>query len=297
MKKVIIGILILLFVTAFWYLFIKKYDYEIAFKANMAPIGVYHQVKNIKSHNKKSSDEKTLNFSDLGLKQEVVFDQEKVFLDWKFKSVNDTITKINVGIISKDHSIKNRLKVLVGSSSLVKLVKEDLIQFRKTLLQYTNTFRVVIEGVAETPDIEALLVSSEIKRSGRASEMMSQNSYLYPKLIANGVNRKGYPFVKIRHWDSNKDMIQMDFGVPIIYNDTLPTDPLIKYERIKAQKALKASYFGNYRNSDEAWFALLEYARSNNIAVEKQPLEIFYNNPMQDGNEKDWKAEIFLPLK
>ncbi len=296
MKKVVIGVLIILFITTIWYLFIKKYDYEINFRANMAPIGVYHQVKNITSNADKLANE-SFDFSDIDIKQEVIFDNQKVFLDWKFESVNDTVTKIKVGIISKDHSIKNRLQVITGSSSQIKLIKEDLIKFRETLRRYSNTFKIIVDGETEIPSMDVLLVSSKIKRNRKAQEMMSQNSYLYPKLIANGIEIKGYPFVKIEHWDIDTDMVQMDFGVPITHKDTLPVDSLIKYQKIEVQKALKATFYGNYRNSHEAWFVLLEYARANNMVLEKKPLEFFYNNPMQDGNELQWKAEVFLPIK
>ncbi len=286
----------MLFGASIWYLFIKKYDYEITFMANMAPIGAYHQVKNITSNADKLVNE-TLNFSDIDLKQEVIFANEKVFLDWKFESVNDTITKIKVGIVSKDHSVKNRVQVITGSSSLIKLIKDDLIKFRKELRRYSDTFKIIIDGKTEIPPMDVLLVSSETQRNRKAQEMMSQNSYLYPKLKEGKVEKKGYPFVKIEQWDINKDILQMNFGFPIVHKDSLPIDSIIQYKRINAQKALKATYYGNYIKSDEAWFALLEYARLNGIVVEQKPLEIFYNNPMQDGNELQWKAEIFLPIK
>jgi len=41
----------------------------------------------------------------------------------------------------------------------------------------------------------------------------------------------------------------------------------------------------------------MNYAKRRNISVEKKPLEIFYNDPMHDGNASQWKAEVFLPMK
>ncbi|GAA4273081.1 hypothetical protein U6A24_07375 [Aquimarina gracilis] len=296
MKRVIIGILAALLLISIWYLFVKKYDYEISFKANLAPIGVYHQVKNIKSNTQKSQS-LNQNLGDINLTQEVVLNDEIVFLDWNFKSVNDTVTKIKVGVISKDHSIKNKLQVIIGSSPVVKLVKKDLIQLRKTLRKYTDTFKIIVEGETQIPAMDFLSISSKTKRSRKAHEMMSQNSYLYPKLVSGNVDRKGYPFVKINNWNLDTDELQMDFGVPIILKDSLPVNSIINLTRAETQNALKATYYGNYRTSYEAWFVLLEYARVNKIVVENEPLEIFYNNPMQDGNDSQWKAEVYLPLK
>ncbi len=294
MKRIVFGVLILLIGVFTWYLLIKKYDYEITFNANLAPQGVYHQVKKTKPGEHNTKKENIINTS--SLTQEVTVDHEKVILDWHFKRIQDTITKIRVGIVSKEHSIQNRLRVLVGSSTMVKLVKEDLINFRKQLKRYTSTFKVIIEGETDIPAMETLSVSSKIKRSGKAEEMMTHNSYLYPKLVERNVSKSGFPFVKIKNWNQEKDIIHLDFGFPIVYTDSLPVDSKITYTKVASQKALKATYYGNYRTSDEAWFILLEHAIAHHISVDLKPLEIFYNNPMQGGNELQWKAEVFLPI-
>ncbi|MBQ0734409.1 hypothetical protein [Aquimarina celericrescens] len=293
MKKIAIGILIILLGLITWYLFLKKYDYVITFKANLAPLGVYHQVKRIES----KINIEIATIDNTYLEQEIIINDEAVILDWHFESVKDTITKIKVGIISKEHSIQNRLKIITGSSSIVELVKEDLVDYRNELIRYTNTFKVIVNGETELPPMETLSVSSRVKRDSKAQEMMSQNGYLYPKLLDSKVQRNGYPFVKINNWNLETDNIEMDFGFPVTYKDSLPVNSKIVYTKRNSQKALKATYYGNYRNSDEAWFVLLQYAASNNILVKKEPLEVFYNDPMLDGNELQWKAEIFLPIE
>jgi len=62
-------------------------------------------------------------------------------------------------------------------------------------------------------------------------------------------------------------------------------------------KVIKATYNGNYITSDRAWYSLLQYAKNNNLEVSQHLLEIFYSNPNMGGDELDWKAEIFLPIK
>ncbi|MEW7290162.1 hypothetical protein [Aquimarina sp. 2304DJ70-9] len=294
MKKIVVVILVMILGLTIWYLLIKKYDYEITFKANFAPQGVYHQVKKIGSGLHNAKKDHIINTSNLT--QEVSINNEKVILDWHFKRIQDTITKIRVGILSKEHSIRNRLQVLVGSSAMVQLVKEDLINFRKKLKGYTNTFKVIVEGETDIPAMETLSVSSKITRKRKAEEMMTHNSYLYPKLVERNVRKSGFPYVKIKNWNQEEDVIDLDFGFPIVYNDSLPVDSKINHTKIASKKALKATYYGNYRTSDEAWFVLLEHATANNISVEIKPLEIFYNDPMHGGNELEWKAEVFLPI-
>ncbi len=296
MKKKISIVVTILLGLVIWYLFIKKYDYQITFKTNAAPGGVFYQLQNLKFNSKKEGlILKTNPFT--SIQQEVEINNNPVILDWRFTSIGDTVSRIKVGILSKNQSIKNRMQVLVGSSKLVDSVKSDLITFRKRLLQYTNKFRVIVEGEMEIPEMQVISVSSSAKRSRKANVMISSNAYLHPMLKENNISKNGFPFVKIKDWNIKTDSIHFDFGFPVKHPDSLPADSDIVYGKIKKKKALKAIYYGNYSNSDEAWFVLLEYAKKNNIILENKPLEIFHNNPMQGGNELDWKAEIFLPIK
>ena len=72
---------------------------------------------------------------------------------------------------------------------------------------------------------------------------------------------------------------------------------MIQYKQYNQVTALKAVYNGNYITSDRAWYALLDYAKQNNIAVNNNPVEVFYNNPNYGGDEMRWKAEIYMPIK
>jgi len=42
---------------------------------------------------------------------------------------------------------------------------------------------------------------------------------------------------------------------------------------------------------------LLDYAENHDIVVDKKPLEVFYSNPNFGGDELQWEAEIFMPIK
>ncbi len=301
MKKIIIVLVVACLAFAAWYLFIKKHDYVITFNANTSARSAYNYVKS-----KRFVDTTSLQWNasikdtilSKSMVQEVVLDDEKIILDWTFNNIADTITKVDVGIVSEDHSWRNRIQALTGNSNSVKLVKSELIRLRGEFLKYTNSFVVVIDGESETPEMQVISTREEGQKELKAKMMINANAYLYPKLTENQITQDGSPFVKITNWDIKKDKIVFDFGVPIVRKDTLPdTIPNIKFDKIKSQKALKATFYGNYSISDEAWLALLMYAEKNNIPVEHKPLEVFYNNPMAGGNQLEWKAEIFLPVK
>ena len=93
------------------------------------------------------------------------------------------------------------------------------------------------------------------------------------------------------------DSLHYNFGMPIIRSERLPMGTEIQYKRIFPKRALKAIYNGNYITSDRAWYALLDYAKNNSLEVDSTLIEVFHNNPNTGGDEENWKAEIYLPLK
>ena len=113
---------------------------------------------------------------------------------------------------------------------------------------------------------------------------------------SNDVKLNGPPFVEITNWDMQTDSIAYNFCFPIIRSEKLPNHPIIKYKRVFANKALKATYNGNYITSDRAWYTLLKKAKDENKDIELTPIEYFHNNPNFGGDALRWKAEIYMPL-
>lgn len=296
MKKIVVLILILLSALTVWYLFIKKYDYQVSFKVNMTPASMYYEVAGITSWDAKEG-RKNVTLIDTTLFKHV---QQKVqkqdgflILDWHFKKLADTLTKVTVGATLSKQSIKNRLQLLINSSDFVSSYKNQMMAYNISLYDFTKTFRVQIEGESTIPEIQYASSFLKAKRSEKAGKMITANMDLFLSIPKNSLLEKGNPLIKVRYWDFISDSIHFDFGFPVKYKDSLHKG----YGKQLPQKALKATYFGNYRNSDQAWFMLLSYAKDKGIAVEKKPIEIFYNNPMQGGDELQWKAEVFLPIK
>ncbi|KAA1244093.1 GyrI-like domain-containing protein [Aquimarina sp. RZ0] len=299
MKKIIVVILVSLLGVSVWYLWIKKYDYQVSFKVNTAPGSLYYNTLEIESWGIFEENEPVSIIETTLLKnirQKVDSHEDSYILDWHFKPVEDTITKITVGFVSEQKSIKNRLSVLTGSADFVKLYKKQMTEYRAMLHDFTKKFRIHIHGIDEVPPIQYAYSSVKTKRTDKANEMIKMNRDLYPKLYKIDKIKKFFPLITVEHWDFKSDSIQFNYGFPVTNKDSLEVYPDIKYKERASRKALKATYFGNYRNSDQAWFSLLEYADRNNISVEKTPIEIFYNNPMHGGDELKWKTEIFLPI-
>jgi len=164
------------------------------------------------------------------------------------------------------------------------------------LESHLERIKVTIEGPSILPAATYAYTTYDGKQSTKVNGMMRDLGFLESVMIKNNVTLKGTPFLEVTHWDRTKDSISYRFAFPIEPQDSLPTIKDISYDSRPEQKAIKAIYNGNYITSDRAWYALLSYAKNNNIKVAARPTEVFYNNPNMGGDELTWKAEVFLPI-
>ena len=167
----------------------------------------------------------------------------------------------------------------------------------ENLKDHSERFKVSIIGEEELPSKYLAYIPIKGTQFQKAGGMMKNYSYLTQTLLEKEVQFDGPPLVVVDKWDKTNDSLYFNFAIPIIRSDRLPIGTDIQYKRIFKRKALKAVYNGNYITSDRAWYALLNHAEKNNIKVEPLPVEVFYNNPNTEGNEENWKAEIYMPIK
>ncbi len=295
MKKIFSIIGIILITSLVWYLFIKPYDYLVSIEAKTFPGAINQTIKtwSISLKNSIIIDQTDIN----NLKQRIQFNDSTYIYKWEINAINDSTSKVKVYIKDIDHSIKNRVFLPFSNTDFEKRTKNTLVDFNKKLNEHIKKFKITIEGESKLNSTYCAYVPIKSVQIGKALGMMQNYNLLSSILVKNNVKLNGKPFVEITHWDMNNDSIYYNFCYPIIKNDSLPTHNLIKYKQFKAKKTIKAIYNGNYITSDRAWYALIDYAKKNDIEIEKKPIEIFYNNPNMGGNALKWKAEIYLPTK
>lgn len=300
MRKLFSVLFLVLIGLAIWFFFIRTYDYEINFSTNANRAHLYYQVINIPSWD--AADEENIKITDTVMYEfieQLVQKKDAPFLlGWHFKKVSDSVTKIKVGVRAKEQKLIHRLKVLLGNSKLTKQIKENLVAFRSKVKSDQDRFKIHIDGVVESPALHYVGIKLNSRRTSKAIEMIRANGVVYPLLATYNLKKEGFPFIKVQKWKPVSDEMHYEFGFPVQQNDSITVaNKDLFIADLPSYKALKATYYGNYSRSDEAWFALLQYAETNNIKVSKQPLEIFYDNPMQGGDDKKWKAEVFMPIK
>ena len=295
MKKIsaIIGFLTIGFLL--WYFIIKPYDYLVTFKVKTTAGTINQSLKLWNTSLENSSPIQQENLKNLT--QQIIVKDSTFNYDWSISSVNDSISKVNVYVTDMDHSFANKISIPLGTTDFEKRTQNTITDFIGKLKEHLNKIRVRVIGIDSTRTTYCAYIPMKGLQIEKARGMMQNYSLLTSVLSAENIEMNGTPFVEITNWNTQNDSIAYNFCFPVIKSDSLPIDPRIQYKQYSGVKALKASYNGNYITSDRAWYALLEYAENNGIEIANKPLEVFYSNPNFGGDELQWEAQIYLPIK
>ena len=297
MKKIILFIGIILIVSVVWYLFIKPNDYQVNFKVKTFP-GTINQI--IKTWNNTLDGSKMIEQESgdlLRLKQQIQFGDSIHIYSWHIVPETDSTSKVKVFIKDPQHSVKNKLTVPFSDTDFEKRSRKTLLDFNKKLNEHISNFKVKIIGKQHIDSTFCACTAQTTTQFGKARGMMKDFPLLDGFLATNGLKLNGRPFLEVTKWDIVKDSLTFNFCYPIIKSDTLPQHPDLSYKQLPSISAIKAEYYGNYITSDRAWYALLDYAKKNNLEINALPIEVFHNNPNMGGEELKWKTEVYLPLK
>ena len=294
-KKISTLSIILLAGFLIWYLLIKPQDYIVTFKVKTTA-GTINQ--SLKRWNKSLRNTPIISQDALDkLKQEFNFNDSIHLYTWKISALNDSISKVTVGIKDLNNSLQNRISIPFSTTDFEKRTKKNVTNFVEVLKDHLKNISITIEDISETKSTYCAYVSINSLQPEKAQGMMQNYAYLNSILTKHNVQLNGTPFITLTKWNLENDSIAYNFCFPIIKSDSLPQYKTINYKQYQGVTALKAVYNGNYITSDRAWYSLLRHAEQKNIAVHKTPVEVFYNNPNYGGNELNWKAEIFMPIK
>lgn len=296
MKKVGIGIGLVLILGVLGYLFVYPYDYTVRFEANTFP-GTINQTIKAWHDSKGLADTEVLQKDLRHLSHEVQVGDSVHLYQWEIEPLTDSTSRVIVKIRDRDHSLANRLEVPFGGSTIEKSSKRMVTAFAKELNTHLDLFKVRVEGLDELPSTFYAYAELVTSQRGKADGMMDYYQLLSDLIFKAEVTMNGPPMIVVDEWNRETDSLKYKFCFPIVRSENLPEHPEISYGRIFSKRALKATYNGNYITSDRAWYALMDYAEKHGFEVEPTPVEVFYNNPSFGGDATRWKAEIFLPLK
>jgi len=294
-KNLIGGFIILLCAGLIWYLFLKPNDYQVTFKANTTP-GIVNQAIKLWANGLENTE--LLAQKDWQhFTHQLKFGDSTYIYNWEVNALSDSTSKIKVLIKDVNHSLSNKIAIPFSETDFEKRTTQTVKDLRDVLKEHTERFKVTIQGLEDITPKYCAYIQFKSKQTDKALQMMKTYSFLNSLMTENHFKLDGPPFIEILKWNKQQDSITFNFCYPIIKPDSLPELNEIRFKQIEARKAIKSIYNGNYITSDRAWYTLLKYAEKNNLEVEDTPLEIFYNNPNMGGDELNWKAEVYMPLK
>lgn len=298
-KKIIISFSVLFSLFLVWYLLIKETDYSISFKVNAATGTVFQGIQEWSSAQGLKDAEKYVilekrNFD--FIKQEMTKKEVQMHYTWDITPINDSVTKINVGIKDLNHSWYNKVTAPFFNTEFKEEQIKKISDFKKGLSEHLKNFKVRIdgEGVSEETFVAYLPLKSVLQEKAR--NMIANDAAITGFLVKNKIAIIGKPYVEITNWNLDKETIDFNYCFPIDKNTKIIENEVVKFKTLPVIKGLKATYYGNFRTSDRAWFALFDYAKRNNLKLENKVLEHFLSNPFNGGEELQWETKIIIPF-
>lgn len=298
-KKVVLFFSVLISVFLVWYLFIKKSDYCISFKVKAATGTVFQGVNEWSALQQSAENEsyrvlekKNFNF----VKQLMTQDNIKMEYTWEINSINDSVTEVNACIKDVNNSIYNRLTVPFVETDFRKQQIEKITNFRNGLNKHLESFRIKIAGIKTSEETFVAFINLKSMMQEKAQTMIANDAIITGYLQQNNIKIIGKPYVEIQNWDLDKETLDFNYCFPIAKDTKFVENEFVKFKTLKAIKGLQATYYGNFRTSDRAWFTLLDYAQKQGIDLAHQPLEHFLANPFNGGDELSWETKIIIPI-
>jgi hypothetical protein len=278
-----------------WYLFIRSHEFEVNFIAKTLPGDI---IQTLRIWDRSLDSAKIVGVDSLyGLTQQIVWKERSYLYKWNFQVVNDSTTDVNIEISQPARSLLNKLLVPVTDQHIEQDAREIARQFYDVLNMHLKITSVKVVGERDIAPAFCVCRTLETNQIDKAKGMMREYGLLTSFISESGLKPNGPPIVRIRSWDHTLGKLKFDFCFPIIKREPLPLDDSVDYTEFPAERALGAVYHGNYITSDRAWYTLMNFATANGYEINGLPIEYFYNNPTLGINEKEWKAEIFLPIK
>lgn len=298
-KKYLVAFSILFSAFLVWYLGFKENDYCINFKTKTATITLFQgveewQKEQIISHGATIEILEKNNFN--FIKQKHTKGDIGLEYSWEFEVLNDSTTAVCVGITEPKHSWYNRLTAPFFETNFKKSAISEIKGFKTALEDQLSQFSYKLTGEKQTEAVFVAYISLKSVLQEKAQNMIGDDNIITGYLYKNHIKIIGKPYLEVTNWDMEHQKVAFNYCFPIDKNTPYIASDAVKFKLIPAQKGLTASYFGNFRTSDRAWFAIYDYAQKNNIKLDYKPLEHFLANPFNGGDEKLWETKIMIPF-
>lgn len=281
-------------VALIYYIGFRQFEYVVNFKASTVPGDI---IETVRIWNRSLENAQIVEVDSVyGLKQEIAHKNRLYVYHWRFTPVSDSVTSIAIRISEPGRRLLNKLTI----PFTIQPIEEDAAYFGKIFFEVMKTHleitKVKIMGEANLDSSFCVCRSYRTDQFAKANAMMKDYLLISSFVDYHNFKLNGPPMVRVNEWNHQLGKLSFDFCFPIQRPDTIPTTDSVSFKTFDKRIALKAEYRGNYITSDRAWYQLMDYANKNGYKAIARPVEIFHDNPSMGFNEKNWKADIYLPI-
>ena len=297
-KKIGIFCSVALFLFLGWYFGIKASDYTITFTAKAASGTVFQGIQEWSTIQRQKRKEhftvvEKNNFD--FLKQQMTVGDTTYTYVWEITPLNDSVSKVSVGINEIGKSWYNKITAPFWPTKFKTEQIRKVKDLREGLNEHLKNLKVRIDGEGTSKPVYVAYIQLKSALQEKAQTMIGNDAAITGFLYTHKIKIVDRPYVEIVDWDLDKETIVFNYCFPIDSSTKAIADANVKFKTIPALKGIKATYYGNFRTSDRAWFALMDYAKKIDLKIKNIALEHFLANPFNGGNELEWETQIIMP--
>lgn len=297
-KKIGIFCSVALFLFLGWYFGIKASDYTITFTAKAASGTVFQGIQEWSTIQRQKRKEhftvvEKNNFD--FLKQQMTVGDTTYTYVWEITPLNDSVSKVSVGINEIGKSWYNKITAPFWPTKFKTEQIRKVKDLREGLNEHLKNLKVRIDGEGTSKPVYVAYIQLKSALQEKAQTMIGNDAAITGFLYTHKIKIVDRPYVEIVDWDLDKETIVFNYCFPIDPLTKAIADANVKFKTIPALKGIKATYYGNFRTSDRAWFALMDYAKKNDLKIKNIALEHFLANPFNGGEELEWETQIIMP--
>ena len=297
-KKIGIFCSVALFLFLGWYFGIKASDYTITFTAKAASGTVFQGIQEWSTIQRQKRKEhftvvEKNNFD--FLKQQMTVGDTTYTYVWEITPLNDSVSKVSVGINEIGKSWYNKITAPFWPTKFKTEQIRKVKDLREGLNEHLKNLKVRIDGEGTSKPVYVAYIQLKSVLQEKAQTMIGNDAAITGFLYTHKIKIVDRPYVEIVDWDLDKETIVFNYCFPIDPSTKAIADANVKFKTIPSLKGIKATYYGNFRTSDRAWFALMDYAKKNDLKIKNIALEHFLANPFNGGEELEWETQIIMP--
>ena len=280
------------------YLFVFPYHYKVSFNTKQPPGVVFEHLRAWPEFSAKDSVSATnteMIFYNR-LIQDIHHSSGAMSIDWSIARISDSTTRVEGRFSDKEDALNQKLRLLVGQSYLPNTSIALTESLAQGLIDKSKNFKVHRISDTVISPLFCAFVPVQTKAPLKAQGMLRQISTVMDYIKGNNIDLKGDPFITVTAWDPKTQDLSFDFCFPIDSTALRPLDPEVRFKTLEPKRYLKAIFNGNYRISQQGWYALLDHAQQTGISLGSEVIEVYRNDPHEGGDSMQWVAELLMPI-